>query len=372
MPNIKIGNIELKNNIIIAPMAGITNGAFRELCFEFGAGLVEAEMVSDKAIYYLNNKTLKMLEIDNKYHPVSLQLFGSDPETMELAAKRLNDETNCDIIDINMGCPVMKVVKTGAGAALMKNEDLAVEIVKRVIKVSTKPVTVKMRLGWDNKSKNYLSLAKKLEKVGVAAITLHARTRGQMYEGKADWEAIKALHEELSIPVIGNGDIKTVEDFIKYQDYADAIMIGRGVVGNPFLIKEINNYLAHSRNYKVSYKQRFKQCIAHTKKLIKLKGEDVAIREMRGLAPHYIQGLYMATKYKTKMAKMTLIYFIAGIIALIANQVLHFLKLPDTFWNGFCAGATAGLAFFSMAMGVLYITGKLSRIQEVKRRLFFK
>lgn len=299
-----IGKIKIKNPIIIAPMAGITNGAFRELCFEFGAGLVETEMVSDKAIFYMNKNTLKMLEVDDKYHPVSLQLFGSDPDTMEIAAKKINDETNCDIIDINMGCPVMKVVKTGAGAALMKNEDLAVEIVKRIVKVSKKPVTVKMRLGWDNKNKNYLSLAKKLEKAGVKAITLHARTRGQMYEGKADWEAIKLLHESLKIPVIGNGDIKTVGDYIKYQSYCDAIMIGRGVVGNPFLIKEINNYLQGKRNYRISYKQRFKECLNHTKKLIKLKGEDRAIKEMRGLAPHYIQGLFLATKYKVKMAKM--------------------------------------------------------------------
>ena len=304
MQNIKIGNIQLKNPIIIAPMAGITNGAFRELCFEFGAALVETEMVSDKAIYYMNTKTLKMLEVDDNYHPVSLQLFGADPETMEIAAKKLNDETNCDIIDINMGCPVMKVIKTGAGAALMKDEDLAVEIVKRVVKVSSKPVTVKMRLGWDKQNQNYLSLAKKLEKVGVKAITLHGRTRSQFYEGNADWQAIKKLHDELTIPVIGNGDIKTVEDFIKYQDYCDAVMIGRGVVGNPFLIKEINNYLEGKRNYKVTYKKRFKECINHTKKLIDLKGEKTAIREMRGLAPHYIQGLYMATKYKTRMAKM--------------------------------------------------------------------
>ena len=302
---LSIGKIKLKNPIIIAPMAGISNGAFRELCFEFGAGLVEAEMVSDKAIYYMNKKTLKMLEVDNKYHPVALQLFGSDPETMELAAIRLNNETNCDIIDINMGCPVMKVVKTGAGAALMKDEDLAVEIVKRVCKVSKKPVTVKMRLGWDNKHKNYLKLAKKLEKVGVKAITLHARTRSQFYEGKADWEAIKKLHESLSIPVIGNGDIKTLDDYIKYSSYCDAIMIGRGVVGNPYLIKEINNYLNGKRNYKINYKQKIKQCLNHTKKLIKLKGEEAAIREMRGLAPHYIQGLYMASKFKSRMIKIS-------------------------------------------------------------------
>lgn len=304
MQNIKIGNIELKNPIIIAPMAGITNGAFRELCFEFGAGLVECEMVSDKAIYYMNQKTLKMLEIDDKYHPVSMQLFGSDVDTMEIAAKRIDTETNSDIIDINMGCPVMKVIKTGAGAALMKDEDLAVEIVSKIVKVVKKPVTVKMRLGWDKAHQNYLSLAKKLEKVGVAAITLHARTRSEFYEGEADWNCIKKLHEELSIPVIGNGDIKTVDDFIAHQNDCDAVMIGRGIVGNPFLIKEINNYLEGKTNYKVSYKERFDQCINHAEKLVNLKGEVTGIREMRGLAPHYIQGLYMATKYKTRMAKL--------------------------------------------------------------------
>lgn len=304
MQNIKIGNIELKNPIIIAPMAGITNGAFRELCFEFGAALVECEMVSDKAIYYMNQKTLKMLEIDDKYHPVSMQLFGTDVDTMVIAAKRIDTETNADIIDINMGCPVMKVIKTGAGAALMKDEDLAVEIVSKIIEVVKKPVTVKMRLGWDKSHQNYLSLAKKLEKVGVKAITLHARTRSEFYEGEADWKCIKKLHEELSIPVIGNGDIKTVDDFIIHQNDCDAIMIGRGIVGNPFLIKEINNYLKGKENYQVSYKERFEQCINHAEKLINLKGETTGIREMRGLAPHYIQGLYMATKYKTRMAKL--------------------------------------------------------------------
>ena len=160
----------------------------------------------------------------------------------------------------------------------MKDEDLAVEIVSRIIKTVKKPVTVKMRLGWDKSSQNYLSLAKKLEKVGVAAITLHARTRSQFYEGEADWTCIKQLHEELSIPVIGNGDIKTVEDFIAHKDDCDAIMIGRGVVGNPFLIKEINNYLKGEANYKVSYQERFKQCINHAKKLVDLKGETTGIR----------------------------------------------------------------------------------------------
>lgn len=302
--NIKIGNITLKNPVIIAPMAGVSNGAFREMCFEFGAGLVCCEMVSDKAIYYMNNKTLKMLDVDDNIHPVSLQLFGSDPETMELAAKRLDNDTNCDIIDINMGCPVLKVVKTGAGSALLKNEELAVEIVKRVVNAVKKPVTVKMRLGYDSSNKNYLSLAKKLEAVGVKAITLHGRTKTQMYNGTADWEAIKLLHKELSIPVIGNGDIKSLDDFKKHQEDCDAIMIGRGVTGNPFLIKEIINYLEGKENATIPYTEKFEACLNHTRKLISLKGEDTAIREMRGLAPHYLTGLYMSTRYKGMMNKL--------------------------------------------------------------------
>ena len=300
----KIANIELKNPLVIAPMAGITNTAFQKLCLEFGAGLVCNEMVSDKAIFYGNAKTFDMLKLDENVHPISLQLFGSDPKTMAYAARYVNNNTNCDIIDINMGCPVNKVIKTGAGSALMKNEDLAVEVVKSVLENTDRPVTVKMRLGFDNKNKNYLSLAKKLENLGVAAITLHGRTRSQMYEGKSDWDAIKSLKQELKIPLIGNGDIKTLDDYIKYKDYADMIMIGRGIVGNPFLIKEIADY-ENGVVYKgETYLDRINMCLKHALNLIELKGEKVAIREMRGLAPHYISGLYKSTIYKNLLAKI--------------------------------------------------------------------
>ena len=300
----QIGNVKIEKPVIMAPMAGVSNGAFRRLCYEFGAGLLTCEMVSDKAIYYANQKTLKMLELDDDVHPVSLQIFVSDPETMELAAVKLNENTNCDIVDINMGCPVTKVVKTGAGSALLKNEDLAIEIVKRVVNVSKKPVTVKMRLGYDHDHENYLTLAKKFEELGVSAIALHARTRSQMYEGKADWTKIKLLHETLNIPVIGNGDIKTLDDYIKYKDYCSAVMIGRGIVGNPFLIRQINDYEEKKEIKEISYQERLASLIDHTQKLIKVYDEKTAIRQMRGLAPNYISGLYMATIYKQKMLKM--------------------------------------------------------------------
>ena len=300
----QIGNVKIEKPVIMAPMAGVSNGAFRRLCYEFGAGLLTCEMVSDKAIYFANQKTLKMLELDDDIHPVSLQIFGSDPQTMELAAIKLNENTNCDIVDINMGCPVTKVVKTGAGSALLKNEDLAVEIVKRVVNVSKKPVTVKMRLGYDHEHENYLSLAKKFEELGVSAIALHARTRSQMYEGKANWDKIKLLHETLKIPVIGNGDIKSLEDYIKYKDYCSAVMIGRGIVGNPFLIRQINDYELHQEIKEITAKDRFSSLIDHASKLMKVYDEKTAIRQMRGLAPNYISGLYMATTYKQKMLKM--------------------------------------------------------------------
>ena len=301
-----LANKPIKSPIIIAPMAGITNGAFRELCFEFGAGLVYTEMVSDKAIFYNNAKTMDMLKIDDNYHPISLQLFGSDKQTMVYAAKIIDKQTNCDFIDINMGCPVNKVVKTGAGSAMMLDEDRSVEIVKAIIENVDKPVSVKMRLGYTLKSMNYLSLAKKLEGVGVSFIALHARTRGQMYDGHADWSHIKTLKDNLSIPVIGNGDVKTLDDFIKMkQDTGcDAVMIGRGIVGNPFLIKQISNYLDGKEDTEISVDDKIEYCLSHAKKLIKLKGEKLGIAEMRGLAPHYISGLYQANIFKERMNRM--------------------------------------------------------------------
>ena len=313
----QIGKKKISSDIVVAPMAGISNDAFRQLCLEFGAGLVYSEMISDKAICYNNQRTMDMLKMSDDFHPVSLQLFGSDIGSMVYAARILDRNTNCDFIDINMGCPVNKVAKTGSGSALMKHEDETVIIIKQIIENVSKPVTVKMRLGWDIQHMNYLSLAKKLEEVGVSAIALHARTRSQMYEGHSDWSHIKILKDNLDIPVIGNGDVKSVDDYLKMKNLTgcDAVMIGRAVVGNPFLIKEINNYNEGKKDYVVTQKDKLDYCLVHAQKLISLAGEKHAISQMRGLAPHYISGMYGATAYKEKMNHMSTYDDLVRIIA---------------------------------------------------------
>lgn len=304
----KIGNVEIDNQIVIAPMAGISNAAFRSICKKFNAGLICAEMVSDKALFYDNIKTLKMTQVLEDEHPMSLQLFGHDIDSMVYAARLLDKQTDCDIIDINMGCPVNKVIKANAGSALMKDVDHASAIVKAVVEAVDKPVTVKMRAGWDVNHINAVELAQRVEKAGASAVCIHGRTRSQMYEGKADHTIIKQVKEAVSIPVIANGDIKTVADMQHMLAYTgcDAVMIGRGVLGDPWLIKQCVDYLKTGQYSKdITYHERFVLAKEHAQKLVALKGEYVGIREMRGHAAWYLKGLPSSHTMKAKLANMT-------------------------------------------------------------------
>lgn len=296
----KIGNIDINNPVVIAPMAGISNAAFRSLCYSFNAGLVYTEMVSDKALFYGDSKTAEMLITYQEEHPLSMQVFGSEVKTMVNAAILLDTKTDCDIIDINMGCPANKIVKSGGGSNLMREPDLAIAIVEAIVKAVKKPVTVKMRLGYDHHNINCLVLAKKFEELGVKAIALHGRTKTDLYEGKANWDYVKLMKEELKIPVIGNGDIKTLEDYIYYKEYTkcDAIMIGRGVIGNPYLISEILAYENGSQYQKPTNQEKINMCLKHALKLIELKNERIAIKQMRGIAPWYLTGLPFSSKVK--------------------------------------------------------------------------
>lgn len=289
----EIGGIQLANRVILAPMAGVTDLPFRLLAKEMGCGLVYTEMVSDKGLIYNNETTHSMLQIDNRERPVAIQIFGSEPESMVKAAK-IVEQAGADIIDINMGCPTPKIVKNGEGSALMKKPDLAYAIIASVVEAVSVPVTVKIRKGWDESSINAVEIARLAERAGARAVSVHGRTREQFYTGQADWTIIKAVKESVSIPVNGNGDIRSPYDAARIltETGCDGIMIGRGAQGNPWIFRQVAHYLATGEILPGPTKEeRFAMLLRHLEMLVDFKGEHIGIREMRSHAAWYTKGL---------------------------------------------------------------------------------
>lgn len=303
----KIGNIEIKNQVVLAPMAGISNTSYRTIIKEMGAGLIYAEMVSDKAIMFDNDRTIELLKMRESERPIAQQIFGSDEDSFVIAAKKIVDLMHPDILDINMGCPVPKIaLKSQAGASLLKDPDKIEKIVRSVVNAVNIPVTVKIRSGWDSNTINCVEVAKRIEKAGASAITLHARTRAQGYSGSADWSLIKKVKEAVNIPVIGNGDIKTCYDAKKMLEETgcDAVMIGRGVLGNPWLIKECVDYLEDGTlPQRVSAKEKMQMLKRHFELLCKDKGEKLALLEIRTHALWYIKGLPGSASIKNQICQ---------------------------------------------------------------------
>ncbi len=322
----QIGNVTIKNQVVLAPMAGYSNTSFRKIIKEMGAGLIYAEMVSDKALTYQNEKTLNLLKMSDQERPIAQQIFGSDVNTFVTAAKIIENTMHPDIIDINMGCPVPKVaISAQAGSALLKNKEKVKEIVSAVVKAVSIPVTVKIRLGWDEKTINCVEIAKSIEEAGASAITLHARTRSDGYSNVARWEYIKKVKEAVNIPVIGNGDILSAFDAKKMLEETgcDAVMIGRGVLGNPWLIKECVEYLEEGKlPKKVLNVEKIAMMKKHFQLLKEDKNEKQALLEIRSNILYYLKGMPNNKEIKQKICATKT----EEEIMTILNNYLEYLK----------------------------------------------
>ena len=320
----KIGNVQLDNEVFLSPMAGVTDLPFRTICKEKGCGMLYTEMINAKALCYDDENTKKMLRMDKDEHPVAVQIFGSDPEFMGKAAIIMNQYPN-EILDINMGCPAPKVIKNGDGSALMRNPKLAAEVLTAVVKNSEKPVTLKIRKGWDDDSVNAVEIAKIAEECGISALAIHGRTREQFYSGKADWDIIAEIKQAINIPVIGNGDVFEVEDAVNMLEKTkcDAIMIGRGAQGNPWIFNRINHYMKTGEILpEPTLEEKITTAIRHMNLAVDEQGDYVAVREMRKHIGWYLKGLKNSAKYRDQINKIT---DYKEVIAMLEEYMQHSL-----------------------------------------------
>lgn len=329
----QIGSVEIPNRVVVAPMAGITNSAFRVTVKEFGAGLVVCEMISDRGIQLRNKKTLEMLFIDETEHPLSIQIFGGNKASLVEAAQFVAENTTADIIDINMGCPVNKIIKAEAGAKWLLDPDKVYEMVHAVSSAIDKPVTVKMRIGWDEQHVFAVENAQAAEAAGAAAIGMHGRTRVQMYEGSADWDVLKQVKQSITIPFMGNGDVKTPEDAKRMLEEvgADAVMIGRAALGNPWMIHRTKQYLETGELLpEPSPREKISTAKLHLERLADLKGEKIASREFRQHAAYYLKGISRAAKVKAAINqaedKQTIFDLLDAFVEKTEKQPLATLK----------------------------------------------